>query len=82
MRRKTAGRVYHQRQCAYCKGGIAETRPVFLVRTESGLIVGPYHAGCADKVTRAAKKAGYVAEVKADKVLGEWNRPREETLPW
>lgn len=82
MIRKTAGRVHHQRECAYCHGGIAEQRPVFLVHTPSGAIVGPYHAGCAAKEVEAAKKAGPASWEPTTKVERFGQMPREETLPW
>lgn len=82
MRRKTAGRVHHQRECAYCHGGIAEVRPVWLLGLKGGQIVGPYHAGCAAKLAAQIRRQG-----EANTVVGigvkEYGRvPREETLPW
>jgi len=39
-----------QRICAFCASGIAGQRPVYLVATRAGHIVGPYHAGCAETI--------------------------------
>lgn len=82
MKRKTAGRVNHQRECAYCHGGIAETRPVFLVTLPDGWIVGPYHAGCASKVAAEYKRSedGVAKELQRAEKFGQmW---QQETLPW
>jgi len=45
-----------QRICAFCASGIAGQRPVFLVATSAGHIVGPYHAGCAETVYLDSRK--------------------------
>lgn len=82
MSLKTAGRVHHQRECAYCHGGIAEQRPVFLVADPNCNIVGPYHAGCAAKLVMR-----YRNKLNPEDIPGQFQGlivgpPREETLPW
>lgn len=82
MKRKAGGRVHHQRECFYCKGGIAEQQPVFLVGMPSGSIVGPFHAGCAEKVKLRARDALENGELGAEEFGRFLLKPREETLPW
>lgn len=82
MNRRTAGRVAKPRICAGCQGVMTERRPVFLVATTAGTIVGPYHAGCAERVVLAAKRNPISNDLApyAER-FGEMV-PREETLPW
>lgn len=82
MTRRKPGPSHHQRICAWCHAGIAEKRPVFLVRDGGGTIVGPYHAGCAERVVLDAKKRELddTWYPKGSEVFGRI--PREETLPW
>lgn len=82
MKRKTPGRVYHQRECAYCKGGIAEQRPVFLVGLHNGDLVGPLHAGCARKVSDEARRKVLDPTFHPETAERFGRLPREETLPW
>lgn len=49
MTRRRHAKPKPLRTCAYCQGPMPEQKPVFLVLSESGRIVGPYHAGCAEK---------------------------------
>lgn len=82
MKRRTAGRVAKPRLCAYCQSPLAERRPVYLLATTAGTIVGPYHAGCAERVVLAGKKNPISNDLApyAER-FGEMV-PREETLPW
>lgn len=70
-----------QRQCAWCHTGISDRRPVFLVSDGTGQIVGPFHAGCAERLRLEVKKKGAAALGNGDS-YHLWGRiPREETLP-
>jgi hypothetical protein len=44
------------RQCAGCQIPISESRPVYLVGTSTGSIVGPFHASCASLFHELAKR--------------------------
>lgn len=46
------------RICRRCQLPLAEKRPVFLVGLKGGAIVGPLHAGCAEKIALAQKRKG------------------------
>lgn len=82
MKRKTAGRVAKPRICAKCGAPIAEQRPVFLLTAGSGQIVGPYHAGCAERIHIDVMKLVDV-DLGEAKQYGRIVPPaREETLPW
>lgn len=82
MSGKVAGKVHHQRECAWCHGGIASDRPVFLVAEKSGGIVGPFHAGCAARLAMEAKKHPDHNWVEGAASFGKVLPAREETLPW
>lgn len=82
MTRRTASRSYKPRLCAECGGALAEKRPVYLVATGSGKIVGPYHSGCAEKIAIREKGQKQRGETLNGKVWGQLPLPREETLPW
>lgn len=71
-----------QKVCMMCHEPVHEWRPVFLVKTASGLVVGPYHAMCAAAVANTAREHGVQgAEAVQQRPLPP--RPaREETLPW
>lgn len=47
-----------QRTCAYCRSPIPAQRPPYLVRTAGGSFIGPYHAGCAERIVLMARRAG------------------------
>lgn len=70
-----------QRECLYCHAGIAQQRPVFLVSDTSGQILGPFHAGCAERLKLKVKGAGVGQPQDPANVLGDWPSRREETLP-
>lgn len=82
MKRRVAGRVAKPRICAGCKGPISEQRPVFLVATRAGTIVGPYHAGCAERIVLAKAHPESMPGTDGATNYGTWPTPREETLPW
>lgn len=71
-----------QRQCAWCAHGIAENRPVFLLSPVGGHIVGPFHAGCAERIVLLARKRREIPEVPGATNYGTVLDAREETLPW
>lgn len=71
----------HQRTCMWCHSGIAEQRPVFLVGTDNGAIVGPFHAGCAERLKIEAQKRPGSNWLKGASEFGTWPSIREETLP-
>lgn len=81
MRRKAAGRVHHQRECFYCHGGIPDAKPVYLVHTPTGQIVGPFHAGCAYKLSEQVKHMGGATPGVLDLATVYGHVAREETLP-
>lgn len=70
-----------QRLCLWCKAGIAATRPVFLVTDYGGRILGPFHAGCADRLKMQAAKQPDTNWLKGAAEFGTWPTVREETLP-
>lgn len=82
MKRKTAGRVHHERECSLCHGLMTEKRPVFLLQQPSGSIMGPYHSGCAAKLAMLYAKSDERAKkaVEGAEVFG-YSRP-EENMPW
>ena len=53
--------------CGVCELPIAELRAPFLVSTVNGQIVGPFHAGCAERIVLKAKK--FVQEGKSPEEL-------------
>lgn len=70
-----------QRTCAFCGHGIPEQKPVYLVGGPGGRIVGPFHSGCAWKVTEKLKTSPTESEKAEWSQLGLWPSIREETLP-
>lgn len=82
MRRRTAGKVAKPRICAYCNAPMMAQRPVFLVATTAGSIVGPYHAGCAERIALANKNAIVTKEIPGTNYGQLPLLPREGTLPW
>lgn len=70
-----------QRECLYCHHGISDRRPVFLVGTKDGRILGPFHAGCASRLVEHARKNPTSNWLKGAVDFGEWPSIREETLP-
>lgn len=80
-RSKWGGTNGVQRTCAFCGHGIPDLRPVYLVGEPGGRIVGPFHSGCAWKVTEKLKHSPTELEKAAWSRLGMWPTRREETLP-
>lgn len=82
MRRRTAGKVAKPRMCAFCNTPMMAQRPVFLLATTAGSIVGPYHAGCAERIVLASdeiRNRGLLGHTQYGRIVSP---PREETLPW
>lgn len=71
-----------RKTCLWCHGLLSPQRPVFLVGTPSGRIVGPFHAGCAERLRLEAKKNPDSNWLKGSETWGEWPSRREETTPW
>lgn len=69
------------RKCVYCKGDIAARRPVFLVTRPNGQIIGPFHAGCAERLKLRPDAESAIAAWQQGQTFGTWPRAREETLP-
>lgn len=70
------------KSCIRCGGAMSRTRPPTLLATPDGAIVGPFHAGCAERVKMEAER-----NPKSNWLMGaaEYGRvlpAREETLPW
>lgn len=76
-RRSSSG----QRICNWCHAGISEQRPVFLVGNPAGQILGPFHAGCAERLKIEAHRIKEMPNSGRYDVLGTWPSIREETLP-
>lgn len=70
-----------RRGCLECGHPLAPQRPVFLVGEPSGRIMGPFHAGCAERVVLRAKKKKKAEELSAIHQLGIWPSRREEEVP-
>lgn len=70
-----------QRECLWCHAGIAEQRPVFLVQSVDGRILGPFHAGCAARLKLAERKRPTLDSLGNPVQYGTWPISREETLP-
>jgi hypothetical protein len=71
----------HLRTCARCEAPIAEQRPVFLVATGAGRIVGPYHAGCAERIHLAKRGTRRAELLQNAATLGHWESLAEERNP-
>lgn len=71
-----------RRTCTFCLAPISVNRPVFLVGTPSGRIVGPYHAGCAERVALMASRKVEEREPRGEDFGRIIPPAREETLPW
>lgn len=82
MKRKTAGRSAEPRRCAFCGGLMPADKPVFLVMSTLGGIVGPYHSGCAYKVAEEHKGVPTTRSLPGLAFGRRVPEAREETLPW
>lgn len=68
--------------CVRCLRRIGKEKPSYLVQTPGGVLGGPYHAWCANRVVEAARKEGLPgADVWQQQQL-PIEPGREETLPW
>lgn len=70
-----------QRSCLRCHSPMASNNPVWLVASSTGSIMGPFHAGCAERLKLQAEKMGFVSAAEKWEQLGNWPSRREETLP-
>lgn len=70
------------KRCVGC-GGILSMRrcPTFLT-VDTGAIVGPFHAGCAERKLLEARKRPDPNWLKGAAQYGNVRPGREETLPW
>lgn len=67
--------------CVQCQGLIPEQKPVYLVGTPSGRIIGPFHSGCAAHVVEGVKRGRRAVGETMAEDYGTWPSRREETLP-
>lgn len=70
------------RICAFCGFPMARERPVFLVAMPDNRIVGPLHAGCAERSVIASEEIrarGLEPAIEFGRII---HAAREETLPW
>lgn len=70
------------KRCCGCGGVMSERRPVYLVGDRSGRIVGPWHAGCAEKAYQTWQKEHGLPVTPLPPMIYGQMPPREETLPW
>lgn len=82
MSRRRGGKSAKPKPCAYCGVPLPAQRPVYLVESTAGRIVGPYHAGCAERIALAAKKGPPPISAEATEYGTHKWTAREETLPW
>lgn len=57
-------------------------KPVFLVMSTLGGIVGPYHSGCAYRVAEVHKAAPTTRGIPGETFGRRVPEVREETMPW
>lgn len=82
MTRRIAGKSHKPRICAFCSHPIAEKQPVFLVATAAGEIQGPYHAGCAERLSLQYKHTAVEAKTLGGKLYGQLPLPKGEGVEW
>lgn len=70
------------RRCAWCGEPMSERRPPTLVRTKYATFVGPYHAGCAERLKLAYERGDLDGDPPGREYGHDWTRAREEDLPW
>lgn len=80
--RRRRAAVKPQLICSYCAKPIAEQRAPYLVSPVGGHIVGPFHAGCAERIVLLSRKRREIPEVPGATNYGTVLDAREETLPW
>lgn len=82
MTRRKSAAPKPLRVCLICQGPMPERRPVFVVADTSGMILGPFHSGCAAKLVERARSGQAMREGPFE-LMGKLPLPaREETLPW
>ena len=69
------------RKCTWCHGPISQSRPLFLVAMSSGAVLGPFHAGCAERLKIQAMKMLPEESALGGERFGTWPLRREETVP-
>ncbi len=82
MPRKRATSQSTYRRCLRCGRVVLSDQPVFLIRSESGLTLGPYHPECATIVVDSARGKGVKGAEMYQQGRLEGEAGREETLPW
>lgn len=70
------------RTCVWCHVAIAEKRSPVLLTTDTNQIVGPFHAGCAERIRLQAKRNPDTNWLIGAAHYGKLLEKREETLPW
>lgn len=82
MSAKRSSRGAEPKPCALCGGPLPAQKPVYLLHTQEGTIVGPYHSGCAYRIASQQKARPLVALTETEKASAYGFMAREETLPW
>jgi hypothetical protein len=57
-----------KRTCVSCQNTISEARPVYLVATGDGRIIGPFHPSCAATLATEARLLGHMPDPRARSV--------------
>lgn len=70
------------RRCAWCHGPMSDQRPSTLIAVEGGELLGPFHAGCAERLKIEAEKRPDSNWIKGATSYGRILPGSEETLPW
>ena len=70
------------KRCLWCKGPMSERRPATFLFGLDQVVVGPFHAGCAERLRQEAWKKPDSNWLKGAAVYGHILPAREETLPW
>lgn len=73
---------FEQKLCFWCHYPISERRPHVLLTAPDNTIVGPFHAGCAERLRLEAQKRPETNWLKGAASYGRVLPGREETLPW
>jgi hypothetical protein len=68
--------------CQYCGGRIGKTMPLWLVATQLGELIGPYHGSCANKVKIAFKGSRTRRAMPGESFGRLAPVMRQEELPW
>lgn len=70
------------KRCTYCHALISSRRALVLLTTADSKIVGPFHAGCAERLRLEAERRPESNWLKGATEYGRVLPAREETLPW